>query len=332
MKKLTVCLWLLFSLIAAGAFAAPQKRAKKDAPQAKPTPTPAQVAATPKPTPALGPTPTPTPTPTPKPLDTMVEAERAFSRASVAKGIRDAFIEFFADDGVNFAPGPTNTKEFFKPQPNRSDRVLQWQPMYGDVSQGGDLGYTTGPFVLENKSAPATQRFSYGFYFSVWKRQADGSWKVVADFGTRTPGPATSGLVAFKSATVKGRTVKDINPELERNSLLAADRDLTNAAASTSTGKALLKYLANDARLHRDGLFPFVDAKAIRSVFNAGQTLRYAWTPAKADIANSGDLGYTYGSFEAKGEDANTPPLKGYYLRVWRRDARGWSIVADIGN
>jgi ketosteroid isomerase-like protein len=260
----------------------------------------------------------------------LVEAERAFSRASVEKGIRDAFLEFFAPDGINFTPGPTNARGFFQPQPNRRDRVLQWQPMYGDVSQAGDLGYTTGPFTLENKNS--NPRFSYGFYFSVWKRQPDGSWKVAADFGTRTPGPAVTGPVAFKSATVKGKTIKDFNLELERNSLLAADRALTVAAAETSTGKALLKYLASDARLHRDGLFPFVDAKAIRSVFNAGQTLRYAWTPAKSDIANSGDLGYTYGSFEAKGEDANTPPLKGYYLRVWRRDGRGWSIVADIGN
>ncbi len=265
-------------------------------------------------------------------MDTLVETERAFSRASVTQGIRDAFLEFFADDGINFTPAPTNTKAFFRPQPNRTDRVLQWQPLYGDVSQAGDLGYTTGPYTLENKSAPATQRFSYGFYFSVWKRQADGAWKVAADFGTTTPGPASSGPVTFKSATAKGKAIRDFNLETERNSLLAADRDLTNAAATTGTGKALLKYLAPDARLHRDGLFPFVDQKAIRSVFNAGQTLRYAWTPLKADIAQTGDLGYTYGSFTATGEDANTPPQKGYYLRVWRRDGRGWSIVADVSN
>ena len=265
-------------------------------------------------------------------MDTLVETERAFSRASGEKGIRDAFLEFFADDGVNFTPAPTNTKAFFKPQPNRPDRLLQWQPIYGDVSQAGDLGYTTGPYTLENKSAPATQRFSYGFYFSVWKRQADGTWKVVADFGTSTPGPAGSGPVTFKAATARGKALQDINVETERNSLLAADRELSSFAAANGTGKALLKYLAPDARLHRDGLFPFVDQKAIRSVFNAGQTLRYAWTPLKADIAQSGDLGYTYGSFEARGEDANSPPLKGFYLRVWRRDGRGWSIVADIGN
>ena len=114
---------------------------------------------------------------------------------------------------------------------------------------------------------------------------------------------------------------------------MEADRELSLAAAATTTGKALLKYLAPDARLHRDGLFPFVDAKAVKSFFNAGQTLRCAWTPVKSDVASSGDLGYTYGSFEAQGDDPNVKPVKGYYARVWRRDGRGkWAIVADVSN
>jgi hypothetical protein len=115
--------------------------------------------------------------------------------------------------------------------------------------------------------------------------------------------------------------------------LLAADRELSAEAASTTTGKALSKYLAADGRLHRDGLFPFVDAKAAKALFSAGKTLLYNWTPLKADVAASGDLGYTYGSFAARGEGENAQTAKGFYLRVWRRDGRGrWAIVADISN
>ena len=38
----------------------------------------------------------------------IVEAERAFARAAATKGTRDAFLEFLADDGIIFQPGPVN--------------------------------------------------------------------------------------------------------------------------------------------------------------------------------------------------------------------------------
>lgn len=235
---------------------------------------------------------------------------------------------------MNFIPtGPTNTREHFSKLPDNRDLTLRWAPFYGEVSQAGDLGYTTGPFIQENKTDGNARPALAGYYFSVWQRQIDGTWKVVVNLGTRTPDTTLLTAKSFQGVTNKGKAIKDFDLTLERNGLLAADRELTATAASTSTGRALLKYLAADGRLHRDGLFPFTDAKAIRSLFNAGETLRYAWTPIKADIAASGDLGYTYGSYEARSADPNFPIQKGYYLRVWRRDGKGrWAIVADVSN
>ncbi len=39
-------------------------------------------------------------------LASLAEAERAFAKTSVEKGTREAFITFFADDGINFEPHP----------------------------------------------------------------------------------------------------------------------------------------------------------------------------------------------------------------------------------
>jgi ketosteroid isomerase-like protein len=51
--------------------------------------------------------------------------------------------------------------------------------------------------------------------------------------------------------------------------------------------------------------------------------------PIKADVSHSGDLGYAYGSYEVGG----AKPEKGYYARVWKRDAQGrWRIVMDVTN
>jgi hypothetical protein len=107
-------------------------------------------------------------------LDAIVEAERAFARTSVEKGIRDSFIEFFAEDGINFQPHPTKTREAYAKQPvNDLSYTLNWHPVSADVSQAGDLGYTTGPYTLTAKSkaiifhSGKSRRMAVGKWFSI---------------------------------------------------------------------------------------------------------------------------------------------------------------------
>jgi len=58
----------------------------------------------------------------------------------------------------------------------------------------------------------------------------------------------------------------------------------------------------------------------------ARQTMTLSGEPIKADVSRSGDLGYAYGSYELGGAQ----PQKGYFARVWKRDAKGqWRIVMD---
>ena len=100
-------------------------------------------------------------------LASLVAAERAFARTSVEKGIRDSFLAFFADDGINFQPHPVKTREAILKRPAPAKRppvTLNWEPAYADVSQAGDLGYTTGPYVLTDQS-PQPSPPRYGFYF-----------------------------------------------------------------------------------------------------------------------------------------------------------------------
>jgi hypothetical protein len=87
---------------------------------------------------------------TSSPLGSLVEAERAFARTSVQKGIRESFLEFFAEDGINFQPHPVKTREAILKRlapATRPPVVLNWEPAYADISRAGDLGYTTGPYV-----------------------------------------------------------------------------------------------------------------------------------------------------------------------------------------
>jgi ketosteroid isomerase-like protein len=61
---------------------------------------------------------------------------------------------------------------------------------------------------------------------------------------------------------------------------------------------------------------------------------RIRWTPERAEIAASGDLGYTTGTYELSGRDpSGTPWTKtGSYVTIWRKSAEGhWKAALDIG-
>src|SRR5437763_16613391 len=121
----------------------------------------------------------------PPALASLVEAERAFAPLSVAKGVRESFLTYFADDGINFQPHPTNTKEALRKRPAPATPppvTLDWYPVYADASHAGDLGYTTGPYTFTDHSQQSRPT-PYGYYFSVWQKQADGCWKVAVDSG-----------------------------------------------------------------------------------------------------------------------------------------------------
>jgi ketosteroid isomerase-like protein len=60
------------------------------------------------------------------------------------------------------------------------------------------------------------------------------------------------------------------------------------------------------------------------------------WQPAKVEVARSGDLGYSQGTYEMTGMvDAQGKPVtdRGKYVEVWRKQADGsWRCAVDIFN
>src|SRR5918911_387999 len=81
----------------------------------------------------------------PSDLQSLVEAERAFARTALDKGIREAFIANIADDGVLFRPRAVAGKKWMEEHTSQPG-VLTWQPVFAFVSRAGDMGYTTGPW------------------------------------------------------------------------------------------------------------------------------------------------------------------------------------------
>ena len=62
---------------------------------------------------------------------------------------------------------------------------------------------------------------------------------------------------------------------------------------------------------------------------------RLTWTPVGADMSASGDLGYTYGTYEFHSKDKDGKPVVEYgkYTSIWKRQKDGgWKVVLDMGN
>src|SRR5207253_9943909 len=125
----------------------------------------------------------------------VVEAEHAFAQHSIDHGMKPAFLAYAAPDGVIVnRQGFVNAIETWSKRDPAPAGLLTWWPIYADVSHAGDLGWTTGPFEYREKSTDEKPAGT-GHYFTIWRKQPDGSWKWVLDLGIQHPAPVTTEAV-----------------------------------------------------------------------------------------------------------------------------------------
>ncbi len=265
-------------------------------------------------------------------LMSVVESERAFARKSLEVGSRAAFMMFFTDDAIVFRPHPVKYKEVIKnaaPLKNPLETTLEWEPIWAEVSSDGDLGYTTGPSVWTDHT-PAKRPTYYGFYFSFWKKQPTGEWKVVFDVGTELPGPYGGSRVVRSPASGKrAAQLPKLSIQEQQSGLMDAERNFQASIQKNGIHSALGEFVDNDARVYRQKSFPIVGFDSIRVYFSRNPYLS-SWEPARCEVATSGDLGYSYGSY-TNGSSAGVPAEKGYFLHGWKRDVTNrWKLVAEI--
>ena len=130
--------------------------------------------------------------------DEIVKTELEFSNLAQEKGMNIAFLNFVANDGVllrnnKIIKGKDSIKTFMQ---NSTSKGLSWKPDFVDVSASGDLGYTYGKYLFEFQDSLGNKKMSEnlvelkkgldvkmseGIFHTVWKRQADNTWKFVWD-------------------------------------------------------------------------------------------------------------------------------------------------------
>jgi len=93
------------------------------------------------------------------------DADARFVGNSVMRGtaaIAEAWSVFFAEGGPS----------------------IKWRPQFVEALEDGKLALTRGPYRMITTDDEGVATEHWGTFNSVWRLQADGSWKVVFDAGS----------------------------------------------------------------------------------------------------------------------------------------------------
>lgn len=183
----------------------------------------------------------------------LAQTEREFSLEATTKGIRGAFLEYFDDDCIVFAPRPTNGKKAYSADSD-SPSSLTWRPTVVEVSSSGDLGYTTGPSEYHEGNSPPDS-VHYGHFVSLWKRNSHGDWKVILDFGSGYPKWAVKEEQSRYRQLPSSRT-GGAHERARRITWQGADSAYSALSRAKGSKAALQTFASEDVRVYRKGKFP----------------------------------------------------------------------------
>lgn len=248
---------------------------------------------------------------TPVPI---IAAERAFAARAGEVGWIGAFKEYTAPDGLLLGQaGLVSAPERLAALADDGNRSLYWAPTYAGIARSGDFGFTTGPASFDAERTPAIQ------YFTVWRRQPDGSWRWIYDGG---PGPVSApGPYLAEGAEP---AILPTASAGEGTAARAVAR-ITEIELGSSTPISLAPYLAADAHVYRAGQprafgSPESEARMITP------TTEIQYRNVRAEGSGAGDMVFTAGEADLRLDGQSR---RGFYARIWQYRPEGWRIVYD---
>jgi ketosteroid isomerase-like protein len=126
------------------------------------------------------------------------ETDIAWSKVGAAKDL-ERMVAFFTDDASELSPnapmatGKEALRKAWSAYFATPGFAISWHPTKVEASRGSDLGYSMGTYELTTHDPTGKPITDRGKYVTVWKNQADSTWKVVADiFNSDLPVPPTA--------------------------------------------------------------------------------------------------------------------------------------------
>ncbi len=257
-------------------------------------------------------------------VSSLIAAENYFAASVNEHGIRDGFLKVSDNQTLVFRPSAVKAETFYAKK-GIDPGVLSWEPSYARISRSGDWGFTTGPYSY---TATDDGQTSYGQYFSLWRANKRGVWKLALEIGSPHPKPQAVTSLNYTDAK-DSRFFRQISPvrlKQREDMIMASDK----LFASTLTKSANLGYntfLGDEARLIFPGFEPIVGKNNITN-FIQSQGINIYSEPILANRSIGSDLAYTYGTAQVTRNDKT---LKYNYVRVWEsQEGSQWNVIVEL--
>jgi ketosteroid isomerase-like protein len=252
----------------------------------------------------------------PSPARQIEAAERAFAADGLTLGIRGSFLKHMADDAIVMEPAPVSAKATWQPRSGKGEPKLEWWPAWVVAAKSGDLGLSTGPSAVNGKRG--------GWYATLWRKDADGTWRWIYDGGAAAdavtaPGPETPAEVGPVAASGEASPAKAFDAVRQAETMLsqAAQRNTAQAYEAVLSGVAHLLGPGGT----RDRAPTAVEARL------SGRPATMALTLRGGGASKAGDLVWTHG--EAGWTPAGQKSVAGHYMHVWQRRPEGWRLIFE---
>lgn len=247
----------------------------------------------------------------------VVAAERAFAGDRAPLGITGSFTKWSMPDAVVIGGGKVRTvREAYPPETPRpaDEPALDWWPSFAGIARSGDLGFTTGPMALNGQRT--------GHYFTIWRRQPDGSWKWIYDGGSNASAAEAPGADSEPTLLAVSDT-GSVSPQAAAAELAAAEARLARGSAADQKA-AHLEVMADDGRLYVMQRPPAIGREAFADALAAWPET-FQFSPSQSvTVSDAGDMAWTYGE---AAWSRNGQPRAGHYVRLWQKRTGGWKLV-----
>jgi len=125
-----------------------------------------------------------------KEKQSLLKTDIEFSKYSEKYGQIKSFLHYADEKATIFRPNSmpiVSKKEIEKLYHAKCDTsfTLTWNPLFAEVSQSSDIGYTYGLWQLKEKNEFGKEISDEGTYVTIWKKQSDSTWKWTLDIGNK---------------------------------------------------------------------------------------------------------------------------------------------------
>lgn len=116
----------------------------------------------------------------------LMQTSREWSKIAATKDV-DKILNYWSDDAIVFSAGehPLKGKNAIRGMVEGSFKNpgfnISWEPLSADISKSGDMGYLLEKTKMIMKDSTGNDMIHNFDAITIWKKQADGSWKCTID-------------------------------------------------------------------------------------------------------------------------------------------------------